>query len=247
MTTSPSTNPSSSSSPLESWDELRREARRLEGEAEARIASLARSSTSSHSSSDESELQRVLERLESVISTMERSLPPNEPSKTHTLSHHKGALQDLKRELGRARSTRRDHSPSERDELLGHQSSRRSSSRRDSQLPTSTAPSIASATDGDAARLTREQSRLESASGTMEGVIDAASSTLSALTQQRATIERASSSGSSIGARLPGLRSVMSQIRQKRNKDTIVLACVIASCTLFLIIYIMSKHHYNRR
>lgn len=223
------------------WDSLRREARKLEGEAEARVASYASDGSKADDQSAYA-AEHVLERLAAVNTAMERIVPRDEPSKTHTLSRHKGVLQDLRRELQRARAAQRERSASlgtEREELLGgkqHRKTRRSAV-DNGQLPPSVEPSTTATSESESARLTQEQSRLESASGSMEGVIDAASNTLAALTSQRGIIERAAGGASSISSRIPGLRNVMTQIRQKRNRDTYVLAFVIASCTLFMIIY----------
>ena len=44
-----------------------------------------------------------------------------------------------------------------------------------------------------------------------------------------------------LGARFPVVNGLLNAIRRKKSKDTIVLACVIAGCVLFTLVYIMFK------
>lgn len=159
-----------------SWDELRREARRLEGEAEARLATYARGGGGEGA---EGELERVLGRLEAVGQAMERALPQGDPPKQHTLARHKGVLQDLRRETARARAGR------ERSELLGPSVG----------VPTSTPPGPGEEGDEEGQQGPEgERARLVGASSKLDQVLNTASSALSALSTQRSSLERASGS-----------------------------------------------------
>ena len=87
----------------------------------------------------------------------------------------------------------------------------------------------------------RERNLIDNSSMAIEDVIEQAQASLTTLTGQREMFEGIGSKLDQLGNKYPIINNLMSAIRRKRSKDTIVLSGVIACCTVFLIIYWLSK------
>ncbi|KAG1060342.1 hypothetical protein G6F42_028009 [Rhizopus arrhizus] len=95
----------------QSWDQLRKEARTLEGEIENKLAVLTKigQSTGLDNTGQESETDELLRKLQVVITGMgdfldRPSATPTNPSMIHLLSRHKDILYDYTKEFRRVKS-----------------------------------------------------------------------------------------------------------------------------------------------
>ncbi|XP_075510885.1 Golgi SNAP receptor complex member 1-2-like isoform X7 [Primulina tabacum] len=75
----------------------------------------------------------------------------------------------------------------------------------------------------------------------IDDVISQAQATRTALGSQRTLFGDVQGKVKLLGDKFPIIRGLLGSIRRKRSKDTLILSAVIAACTLFLIIYWLSK------
>lgn len=59
----------------------------------------------------------------------------------------------------------------------------------------------------------------------------------SGLGQQRAVFEGLGGKLAALGAKFPVVNTLMNAIRRRKNRDNLVLAAVVAGCTLFILLY----------
>ncbi|KQJ93078.1 Golgi SNAP receptor complex member 1-2 [Brachypodium distachyon] len=230
------------------WEELRREARKLEGDLDVKLSSYARlaarSSSASASASaaasssptadrsswksTELEIQALLDKLQDVNDAMSRCAAPAAPatSVSQKLARHRDILHEFTQEFRRTRgnlSSMREHA-----DLL-------SSVRGDI--------TESKATGGMSPRvhLLRERSSIHGSINQIDEVIGQAQSTRSALSNQRALFGDVQGKVKQLGEKFPVVRGLLGAIKRKKSKDTIILSAVIAACTIFLIIYWLSK------
>uniref|UniRef100_A0A1D1Y6L5 Golgi SNAP receptor complex member 1 n=1 Tax=Anthurium amnicola TaxID=1678845 RepID=A0A1D1Y6L5_9ARAE len=223
------------------WDELRREARRLEGDLDVRLSAYAKLGGYSepragaagdqlHGSAQqwrsvEMEIESLLEKLGDVNDAMSRcaaaaASPSPTLSVAQKLTRHRDILhefdQEFKRIKGNIKSFR------EHAELL--------SSVRNDINEYKTVPN-----------LLRERAAIHGSIAQIDEVTGQAEAVKGALAAQRSTFVEIQGKVKQLGDRFPVIRSLLGAIKRKRSKDTIVLSAVIAGCTLFLIIYWISK------
>ncbi|CAI7787793.1 unnamed protein product, partial [Closterium sp. NIES-53] len=74
-----------------------------------------------------------------------------------------------------------------------------------------------------------------------DDVIKQAYATSSSLAQQRSLLGGTFSKVTLLGNRIPGLNTLLSAIRRKKSRDSLILAAVVAACTLFLLVYWLNK------
>uniref|UniRef100_A0A0D9VBN7 Golgi SNAP receptor complex member 1 n=1 Tax=Leersia perrieri TaxID=77586 RepID=A0A0D9VBN7_9ORYZ len=229
------------------WEELRREARKLEGDLDVKLSSYARlaarsssaadasSSSSSASPSDRSswksmefEIQSLLDKLQDVNEAMSRCASSTAPttSVSQKLARHRDILHEFAQEFRRTRgnlSSIREHA-----DLL--------SSVRDDITE-------AKASGGMSPRvhLLRERASIHGSINQIDEVIGQAQSTRAALSNQRALFGDVQGKVKQLGEKFPVIRGLLGAIKRKKSKDTIILSAVIAACTIFLIIYWLSK------
>ncbi|CAI9769529.1 unnamed protein product [Fraxinus pennsylvanica] len=75
----------------------------------------------------------------------------------------------------------------------------------------------------------------------IDDVIGQAQATRAVLGSQRALFGDVQGKVKLLGDKFPVIRGLIGSIRRKRSRDTLILSAVIAACTLFLIIYWLSK------
>ncbi|KAF5761043.1 putative golgi SNAP receptor complex, subunit 1 [Helianthus annuus] len=75
----------------------------------------------------------------------------------------------------------------------------------------------------------------------MDDVITQAQTTRAALGSQRAMFGDVQGKVKQLSDKFPIVRGLIGSIRRKKSRDTLILSAVIAACTLFLIIYWLSK------
>ncbi|RRT52993.1 hypothetical protein B296_00028830 [Ensete ventricosum] len=89
--------------------------------------------------------------------------------------------------------------------------------------------------------LLRERAAIHGNISHIDEVIGQAQMTRSALGSQRVLFGDVQGKVKQLGDRFPVIRGVIGAIRRKRSKDTLILSAIVAACTLFLVIYWLSK------
>ena len=90
-------------------------------------------------------------------------------------------------------------------------------------------------------QLMRERGTIMSSTSKVDDVIGQAQATAAALVNQRGIFQNVNRNLDAIGGRFPMVNNLLTAIRRKRSKDTMVLATVAAICTAFTLIYWLSK------
>eukprot|EP00238_Polyblepharides_amylifera_P013634 CAMPEP_0196592540 /NCGR_PEP_ID=MMETSP1081-20130531/73044_1 /TAXON_ID=36882 /ORGANISM="Pyramimonas amylifera, Strain CCMP720" /LENGTH=253 /DNA_ID=CAMNT_0041916267 /DNA_START=639 /DNA_END=1400 /DNA_ORIENTATION=- len=241
-----------SSSKDRQWDDLRKEARKLESEIDQKLAAfsklgngagglessalLGEINKSDAVKAKAAELEGLLERLgdlnESMTSVVQGSGGTGSGGGTarlHTQARHRDILMEYNQEFRRTRSS--VTAGLQHVDLLSGASL--DSSMNSSFLGQSGQLSNAS--------LLRERNMIDNSAMSIDNVIGQAQASLTNLTGQRDLFEGMGSKLNQLGTKFPAIGNLMTAIRRKRSKDTIVLSAVIAACTLFLIVYWLSK------
>ncbi|KAJ3693992.1 hypothetical protein LUZ60_009472 [Juncus effusus] len=233
--------------PDDSWEELRKEARKVEGDLDVMLSSYARLAArfsptppgymdpgspnvgSSRSwKSMEMEIQTLLEKLQDINDSMSRCAATSAPttSITQKLARHRDILHEFTQEFRRTKGNL--NSMREHAELLN--------SVRDDITE-----SKASGGMSPRVHLLRERASIHGSITHIDEVIGQAQATRSVLSTQGGIFGDVQGKVKRLGEKFPLVRGLIGAIRRKKSKDTIILSAVIAACTLFLIIYWLSK------
>ncbi|MQM18315.1 hypothetical protein Taro_051302 [Colocasia esculenta] len=102
----------------------------------------------------------------------------------------------------------------------------------ESKVPGSMSPRV---------HLLRERAAIHGSITQIDEVISQAQTTRSTLSSQRTLLADVQGKLKHLSDRFPIIRGLLGAIRRKRSKDALILSAVIAACTLFLIIYWLSK------
>nr|XP_009388400.2 PREDICTED: Golgi SNAP receptor complex member 1-2-like isoform X2 [Musa acuminata subsp. malaccensis] len=219
------------------WDELRREARRIEGDLDVRLSSYAKlggysdpksPASDSHWKSMEMEIETLLARLTDVNEAMSRCAAAAVPttSVAQKLTRHRDILHEFAQEFKRTRGnimSMREHA-----ELL-------TSVRNDiNEYKTSSSSQAVP-------NLLRERAAIHGSITQIDEVTSQAEAIKGVLSAQRSTFGEIQGKVKQLSDRFPVIRNLLGMIKRKKSKDTIILSAVIAGCTLFLIIYSISK------
>ncbi|XP_022769674.1 Golgi SNAP receptor complex member 1-2-like isoform X3 [Durio zibethinus] len=194
------------------WEELRREARKTEGDLDVKLSSYAKLGArftqgdngsptvgSSRSwKSMEMEIQSLLEKLLDTNDAMSRCAASAAPttSVTQKLARHRDILHEFTQASG---------SVSPRMQLL------------------------------------RERAAIHGSIAHIDDVINQAQTTRAVLGSQRALFGDVQGKVKVLSDKFPVIRGLLGSIRRRRSRDTLILSAVIAACTMFLIIYWLSK------
>ncbi|KAM7476313.1 hypothetical protein LguiB_023556 [Lonicera macranthoides] len=227
------------------WEELRKEARKIEGDLDVKLSSYAKlGSRFSHSGyadtgspsvassrswkSMEMEIQSLLEKLLDVNDSMSRCAASASPttSVTQKLARHRDILHEFTQEFKRTKgnlNSMREHAElltSVRDDISEYKASGSMSPR---------------------VQLLRERATIHGSITHIDDVISQAQTTRATLGSQRAFFGNVQGKVKQLSDKFPIVRGIIGSIRKKRSRDTLILSAVIAACTLFLIIYWLSK------
>jgi Golgi SNAP receptor complex protein 1 len=225
------------------WEELRREARKIEGDLDVKLSSYAKLGArfnqgghveagsptlgSSRSwKSMEMEIQSLLEKLLDINDSMSRCAASATPatSVTQKLARHRDILHECTQEFRRIKGNIK--SMREHAELLN-------SVRDDiSEYKASGSPKV---------QLLRERAAIHGSISHIDEVISQAQTTRDVLGSQRGLLTDVQGKVKSLSEKFPVIRGVLGSIKRKRSRDTLILSAVIAACMLFLIIYWLSK------
>lgn len=219
------------------WEELRKEARKIEGDLDVKLSSYAKLGArftqgdtgsptlgSSRSwKSMEMEIQSLLEKLLDINDSMSRCAASAAPatSVTQKLARHRDILHEYTQEFRRIKgnmNTMREHAEllsSVRDDISEYKASG------------SMSPKV---------QLLRERAAIHGSISHIDEVISQAQATRSVLGSQRALFGDVGGKVKLLSEKFPVIRGLLGSIRRKRSRDTLILAAVIAACTLFLII-----------
>ncbi|KAL6007914.1 Golgi SNAP receptor complex member 1-2 [Asimina triloba] len=226
------------------WEELRKEARKIEGDLDVKLSSYAKLGArfsqgygdsgsptvgSSRSwKSMEMEIQSLLEKLLDINDSMSRCAASASPttSVTQKLARHRDILHEFTQEFRRTRGN--INSMKEHAELL--------SSVRDDISEYKAAGGMS-----PRMHLLRERAAIHGSINQMDEVISQAQATRSVLGSQRSLFSDVQGKVKQLGDKFPVIRGLLGAIKRKRSRDTLILSAVIAACTLFLIIYWLSK------
>ncbi|XP_059434742.1 Golgi SNAP receptor complex member 1-2 [Corylus avellana] len=227
------------------WEELRREARKIEGDLDVKLSSYAKlgarftqggyvdtgspSVGSSRSwKSMEMEIQSLLEKLLDVNDSMSRCAASAAPatSVTQKLARHRDILHEFTQEFKRIKGN--INSMKEHAELL--------SSVRDD-----ISEYKASGSMSPRMQLLRERAAIHGSIAHIDDVISQAQTTRHVLSSQKAFFGDVQGKVKHLSDKFPIIRGVLGSIKRRRSRDTLILSAVIAACTLFLIIYWLSK------
>jgi len=223
-----------------SWDQLRKEVRKLEGEVEARLVSYAKfgdnfaqSSLLEEASgvgelkddglyrSMSAEIEELLGRLSEMNNDMSAltSESVGAPSKMPILLHHRGKFQDYVQEFkkigAKIRATR------EHAELLN-------SVRRDITMYKDSSHDSASH---------RARRSLAVSDRTADVIIEQAEMSRDALGSQQRSLRSALGRVGTFTDAFGAIESAMTNIKRKKFRDKIILAVVISICSTLLILY----------
>uniref|UniRef100_A0A0D6R5T6 Golgi SNAP receptor complex member 1 n=2 Tax=Araucaria cunninghamii TaxID=56994 RepID=A0A0D6R5T6_ARACU len=214
------------------WDDLRKQARKLEGQLDEKLASYRKLINAKHEGYEqehEAGIERLLQQLQQVNAQMQVWVSSGTSDVlSHTLTRHKEILHDLNQEFIRLRSSfkaRREH------EALLQSFSARDSVNGDLEKNSDSAEQA----------LLNEQAILQRSTGQMDNVVLHAQATLGALVFQRSTFGNISSKLTNVSSRLPSVNHVLSAIRRRKSMDTIILSLVASACTIFILLYWLSK------
>ncbi|XP_077246280.1 Golgi SNAP receptor complex member 1-2-like isoform X2 [Tasmannia lanceolata] len=216
------------------WDDLRKEAGRLEGDLDVRLSSYAKLGDSKPSSdsrdvqwkSMEMEIESLIEKLLDVNEAMSRCAAASHPttSITQKLTRHRDILHEFTQEFKRTRGniiSMREHAElltSVRNDINEYKAS------------------------GSSQNLLRERATIHGSISQIDDVTGQAEAVKGVLAAQRNAFVNIQGKMKQLSDRFPVIHGLLGAIKKrKRSKDTIVLSAVIAVCTLFLIIYWMSK------
>lgn len=224
------------------WEELRREARKLEGELDVKLAAYnklcsgyeanfkLRSDGSSLaadqlSQSKAVEIESLLQRLSDSNDEMSSLLGSAGDSRSHLLARHRDILQDYTLEFRRLNAT------------IGAARDRLQLMAGASDSPSHVSLQV----QGSTGALLRERSAVQSATSALDQVLAQATAVSTSLVEQRSFFNNVSDKVLKVGASFPVVNTILNSIRRKKSKDTIILASVIAACTLFTLMYMFFK------
>jgi len=229
------------------WEDLRKQARQLENEIDAKLMSfsklcsnyVARDQTSHHLSIDSPptpisssfdamsiEIEKLLERLSDVNKRMTDAIPsllgPNTAA-THTLQRHHEISQDYRREFERTKANLRNFQT--REDLLMNNNNNNSemtstglsSRRQDSYL--------------------RELGHITNSNKLLDRNLEVAQMIRKDLAGQRRFFLNITHKVKNIANRFPLMNNMLQKIKFKKRKDSLVLGFVIALCLIILLVY----------
>lgn len=225
------------------WEDLRKEARKLEGELDAKLAAYGKLCTGYDSSyvskrgegglandqlieTKATEIESLLGRLSDVNDGMSSALSGAVDSRSHTLARHRDILHEFMQEFRRLSSTL--GAARDRAELMG--------------TPAQGGPGYGGVqTQGQSALLLRERTGIANSNAALDDVLGQADAVRGNLLEQRRVVDGIGDKLYSLGAKFPVVNGLLNAIRRKKSKDSIVLGTVIAVCCLFTLIYWWNK------
>ncbi|WVW86958.1 hypothetical protein I302_109014 [Kwoniella bestiolae CBS 10118] len=231
-----------------SWDNARRHARALETALDSKLstysklaATIARQGGAGSSSAEagaeedgdgiggyklvEEEIEELLGKLEQAIDDLSALInSPSQPpsaSMQHAAQRHRDNLDDYRRDFLRTRGN--VEQSIRRSNLLG-------SVRKDIN-------DYKSATNSQTDALLQDRGRIDSSHRMMDDTLNQAYATREDFAQQRSLLASIDSRMGGVLSQMPGINSLITAIRTRRRRDTLIIGCVVGVCMILLLGY----------
>jgi len=219
------------------YDSLRRQCRTLESLLEnklnvySRLASTISSRTDdveANGSSDrwqdlESEVDGLLEKLqetnEQLSATLNDPASPPSQSMMRAVQLHRDVLQDYMRETVRTKANVK-RALDEANLLSGV--------RNDIEAYKSSA----------AESLLAERGRIDNSHSMTDSILDQARATRAEFAEQRGALAGINTRMSGVISTIPGINNLLSMIKSRRRRDSLIIGCLIGVCTLVILSYL---------
>lgn len=232
------------------WEDLRRQARQLENEIDLKLVSFSKLGTSFSSQRDFAtgdttpllnksnsehmvetmamEIEQLLAKLTEVndkMSDFTQNLGGNSQSAAllHTLQRHRDILQDYSHEFHKTQANITAFR--EREDLLG-------SIHRDID-----AYKNSSGMNRRTDMYLKEHEHLRNSERLVDEQISLAMATKENLQSQKGALATITQKMNTLANRFPLVNSLIQRINFRKRRDSIILGCVIAVCTILLIMY----------
>ncbi|QDZ20777.1 subunit 1 of Golgi SNAP receptor complex [Chloropicon primus] len=219
------------------WELLRKEARKLESEVDSKLATYGKydkgfgyrqndpASEGGYASAVQAtQIEDLLANLTRVNEEMVGTVSDSD-SRRHTLARHNDILQEYQQEFKRLKSIQ--SSMQDRADLLGDVESG------------ANAPLLPLSSNSNT--ILRERANIGNVNNALDDVIGQAQNVASSLMQQRRVFDGVNSKLNMLGARFPVVNSLLTSIRRRKAKDTIVMSIVVAICLTLMIMYLFSR------
>ncbi|XP_066601066.1 Golgi SNAP receptor complex member 1 [Prorops nasuta] len=220
------------------WEDLRKQARHLENEIDAKLVAFSKlgvNASSRHVTADEVplldeehvfdnmalEIETLLSKLLTVNDKMSE-LQPNGAAMLHTMQRHKEILKDYKLEFNKIRNNfaaRKD-----REDLLGNvrkeidnYKSASGLNRREMYL--------------------KENQHLHNSERLINDQISIAMESKDHLMTQRHTFKRIQTRFNDISNRFPAVNSLLQRINLRKRRDSLILGVIVGFCTFLILLY----------
>lgn len=233
---------------MSSWEDLRKQARKLENELDAKLIHFTKlgvnSCSSTYKNEDDREpllssdhlLDTVAEEIEQLLSKLTvindkmAEINNNDavvggPAMVHTLQRHRDILQDYKQEFNKtlanvkARKERENLLHSVRKDIDAYKTSSGLNRRMDLYM--------------------KENEHIRSSDRLISEQINIAIDTREHLTSQRHHFKRLQTRIHDLSSRFPLINNLVQKIHIRKRRDSMILAFVIVSCTFLLLLYAM--------
>ncbi|XP_020896841.1 Golgi SNAP receptor complex member 1 [Exaiptasia diaphana] len=232
------------------WEDLRKKARQLENEIDLKLVSFSKLGTTyahregsqdgsdktpllNNSSTDRMfetmsiEIEQLLSKLTEVNDLMAENasglhaLGQSNAAQLHTLQRHRDILQDYSHEFSKTKANIQTYK--DRKDLLG-------SVQRDINA-------YKSGLNRRSDLYLKENEHIRNSDRLADEAIGIALATKENLQGQRGILQGVTGRLTNVTQKFPGLNNLMQKINFRKRRDTIILACVIAGCTIMLLLY----------
>ncbi|KAF9142447.1 hypothetical protein BG015_000881 [Linnemannia schmuckeri] len=234
-----------------SWDTLRKEVRQIETEIESKLTTLSKLAVRSGSASApsqaaagslgagaaaangeelEAKIEELLEKLSRTVDAMSGHLDNQAQtngqaplSMTHLLQKHRDILHDYTKEYRKTRQNVR-------------------AARDHAQLLTSVRDDISSFKNGGMSAsdyLLNERSRIDGSHNLADSALEQAYATRDDLDRQRSTLLSVNQRINNVATQLPSVGQLIGKIQSRKNRDNVILSCVIGSCVVGVLYFVM--------
>ncbi|PWN54389.1 V-snare-domain-containing protein [Violaceomyces palustris] len=235
--------------PQKSWETSRKRTRNLESTIDARLTTYSQLASRIASSSSEidytaldmdgasfkgqddehkaleNELDDLLNQLSSSVDELtsildDPTVPPT-TSQLHAIQRHREVLMDFTKDYRRSKTNVR-HAIDRRD-LMG-------TVRGDID-----AYKARHASDADA--LLAERGRIDNSHQMIDSTLDQAYATRADFASQGSMLNDISTRMGTTAAQVPGLNSIITLIGRRRRRDSVIMGCLIGTCTVLLLMF----------
>ncbi|CAK8674643.1 Golgi SNAP receptor complex member 1-like [Clavelina lepadiformis] len=230
------------------WEDLRRQARRLENELDLKLVSFSKlgttfgrnaasvsdttpllnSTSSEHMVETMSmEIEQLLAKLTGMNDEMSEYLESTSNTSSammHTIQRHRDILQDYSHEFRKTKSN--INACREREDLLG-------SVRRDIDAYKSSSGVNNRRTD----LYMKEHEHLRNSDRLADEAIEIAMATKENLGQQRTVFKGITTRLTTLGNRFPAINNLVQKINLRKRRDSLIIATVIAVCIILILAY----------